>query len=352
VSNSKQILFYFGHPAQFLFAKNTIRLLKEKGCKTHLLIKTKEVLENLIISEGFDYENILNEGRKDSSIGMLAGLLKRDFRILQYVRKYNIDLMIGTDPALSHVGKLMGIPVITVLEDDCDVIPKLVKLTYPYTSHIFAPTVCRVGEKYQHKKISYEGYMKLAYLHPSYFTPDVSKKPESKKPYILIRLAKLTAHHDDNIKGIDFSLIDQIIEMTEKKYQIFINSEESLPDKYEKFKLSIDPKDMHHVLNFAELFISDSQSMTVEAAMLGVPSIRYSDFIGKISVIEELEHKYDLTVSVKPPDIKSLVDQIDFFLNKKDLKQIFQDRRKKMLSEKVDVTELLTNLIISYPELP
>ena len=30
----------------------------------------------------------------------------------------------------------------------------------------------------------------------------------------------------------------------------------------------------HHILNFAEMLISDSQSMSVEAAMIGTPSIK------------------------------------------------------------------------------
>ncbi len=57
---------------------------------------------------------------------------------------------------------------------------------------------------------------------------------------------------------------------------------------------------MHHVLSFASLLICDSQSMSVEAAMLGVPSLRYSSFSGRISVLEELEHQYGLTYGINP----------------------------------------------------
>ena len=39
------------------------------------------------------------------------------------------------------------------------------------------------------------------------------------------------------------------------------------------------------------MLVCDSQSMTVEAAILGIPSIRYSDFSGRIGVLEELEKR-------------------------------------------------------------
>jgi len=346
----KKVLFYFGHPAQFLFAKHTIKILQEAGIKVTVLIKSKDVLEKLLEAEGIDFLNILPEGRKDTSIGMLFGLIKREISLIRYLLSNRVDLLIGTDPSLAHAGKLLRIPVITTLEDDVDVIPKLAKLTYPFTDYIFTPGVCQVGKKYERKKIPYNGYMKLAYLHPSYFTPDNRYAPANGASYILIRLAKLTAHHDDDIRGLDYSIIDEISRMADGKMKIFINSEYELPKKYEHMRLKVSPQHIHHVLNYCTLFISDSQSMTVEAAMLGTPSIRYSDFAGRISVLEELEYTYNLTTSVKPPNVKLLLDTIEEKVSDPDLNLKYKQRREKMLSDKIDVTQYLTDLILNYPE--
>ena len=57
----------------------------------------------------------------------------------------------------------------------------------------------------------------------------------------------------------------------------------------EKFKIRIKPDDIHHVLYFAEMFIGDSQTMAAEAAVLGTPSLRFSDFTGKLNYLNELE---------------------------------------------------------------
>ncbi|MCC5941642.1 MAG: DUF354 domain-containing protein [Balneolaceae bacterium] len=346
----KKVLFYFGHPAQFLFARNTIHELKSKGCEVHILIKSKDVLETLVKESGFLFTNILEEGRRDTTPGIVLGVLKRDWRIFKYIQKTKPQLLIGTDPALAHVGRLRGIPVITTLEDDFEVIPKLAKITYPYTNHILTPNICSVSSKYEHKKLGYNGYMKLAYLHPNYFTPDLSKSPKKDKPCIFVRLAKLTAHHDDNIQGLESSYLDRILSLAGDQFRVIINSEYPLKPEYEHLRYTGSPNDIHHVLAFADLFISDSQSMSVEAAMLGTPSIRYSDFVGRISVLEELEHTYGLTCSIKPPNEELLFQKIEEMLSDGQLKENYQRKREKMLSEKIDVTELLTDLILRYPE--
>ena len=114
-------------------------------------------------------------------------------------------------------------------------------------------------------------------------------------------------------------------------------------------RLKIDPSDMHHVLAFSSMLISDSQSMSVEAAMLGVPSIRYSDFAGKISVLEELEHVYKLTFGIATNQPDKLSALLNNLLDQNDIKSEFQRRRMRMLAEKINVTTFLTWLLENYP---
>jgi hypothetical protein len=90
--------------------------------------------------------------------------------------------------------------------------------------------------------------------------------------------------------------------------------------------------------------------MSVEAAMLGTPSVRFSSFAGKISVLEELEHKYSLTFGVDPENPEKLFSKLNELLNMKNLKQDFQDRRKNMLADKIDVTAFMVWFIENYPE--
>jgi len=346
------ILVYLGHPAQFHFIKNAITLLKSKGHSVILLIKTKDVLEQLVQQYGFKYINIQQKSRKNNSIAIILASFERTLKVLKIARRNKTDILIGTDSSVAQAAYILGKHAITTLEDDYEVISKLAKLTYPFTSSIVVPKVCSVG-KWEHKKVAYEGYMKLAYLHPKHFQPDnlIVKKYIQSENYCLIRLARLTAHHDVGINGLNIELVKNIIEIAEKKlFKVYISSEIRLEDSLEQYNLKINQNDMHHLMSFASLLISDSQSMSVEAAMLGVPSIRFSDFAGKISVLEELESKYNLTFGVKTKQPEKLLQLTELFLSESNLKSQFQERRKKMLSEKIDVTSFFVWFIENFPE--
>ena len=348
-----KILFYFGHPAQYLFARATIkRLLKKPGFEVQILIKTKDVLEDLLSADQLSYTNILPQERGSSKLKIGLSLVRRNFKILPILLKKRPDLMISTDASFAQLGKMLNINCISITEDDYEVVKTLGDLTYPFTNNILCPEVCDVG-KWKNKKIGYSGYMKLGYLHPNVFTPQesIKKKYDLADNYVIIRLAKLTAHHDFGIKGIDKTLLGQLLKMIEEKgLQPYISAEGDVHQDLEANKLNIVPEDMHHILAFSSLLICDSQSMSVEAAMLGIPSIRYSDFAGRISVLEELEHKYGLTYGFRVGDEESIINKISEVLSLENMTELYQGKRRKMLGEKIDVTSFLEWFISDYPK--
>jgi len=345
-----KILFYISHPAQFLFFKNSIRLLKKNDHKLFILIRTKGVLSKLLDEEGLEYYNILPVERKKNRWGIIKSLVKRELKLFTFLLKYKVDLLIGTDACLAHNGQLFRIPVITTLEDDYDVIKNLAKITYPFSSHILVPGVCDVGRKWEEKKVAYSGYMKLAYLHPNWFTPNSLKlNGHNGQPFYLLRLSGLKAHHDFGAQGICFTVLDKIISKLSKRGKVYISSEDELPESYERHQLKIPVSDMHHYLYYADLLICDSQSMSVEAAMLGTPSIRVSSFSGRINVLEELEHTYGLTFGIKPEHTIKIFKKIDELLSIDNFKDEFRNRRHKMLKDKIDVTSFLVWFIENYP---
>lgn len=346
------ILIYLGHPAQYHFIKNTARQLLKDGHQVKMLMKTKDILENLLQEDGWEYENIQPSYRKNSKSAILSASFKRTWAVLKAARKFKADILVGTDSSIAQAGWLLRKPAITTLEDDIDVIGNLARLTYPFTTHIVVPRPCRVG-KWEKKKVPYDGYMKLAYLHSNYFTPDenIVRDYGIQGRYVLIRLAKLVAHHDAGIGGLDSSLVKDIVDQVEGKgYKAYISSEVELGTDLEPYRLNIHYRDIHHVLAFASLLISDSQSMSVEAAMLGTPSIRFSDFAGRISVLEELEHKYELTFGILSSQPQELYEKMEELLTISERKNVFQERRKIMLSDKIDVTSFLTWFIENYPQ--
>lgn len=347
-----KIIFYFGHPAQYLFLRETIKRLLVTKHQIKILIKTKDVLENLLSQDGFEYTNILPQERGKTKFAIAYSLLKRNLLLLPIFLRFKPDLVIGTDASIAQIGKLLNINRITITEDDYAVIKTLGDLSYPFTQTILCPEVCTVG-KWDNKKVGYAGYMKLGYLHPNVFRPDnkIIGEYQLKKDYVIIRLARLTAHHDFGIKGISYDFLEKLISIIERKsMQVYISSEDTLDDKYKQYLLKINPKDMHQVLSFASLLICDSQSMSVEAAMLGVPSLRYSSFSGRISVLEELEHQYGLTYGINPEHPERLISKLEELLAMGNLWEEFKSRKVKMLADKIDVTAFLVWFIENYPK--
>jgi len=157
------------HPAQFHFFKNVIDLLKQRKHIILILIKSKDVLDKLTQNTYLNYFNILPEGRADNKISIFFSLIKRDIRLAKICYNEKPDILLGSDPSIAHIGNLFNIPSLSFIEDDYKVIRKLAQLMYPFTDYIIAPDVCDVGN-WKKKKISYDGYMKLSYLHPNRFT--------------------------------------------------------------------------------------------------------------------------------------------------------------------------------------
>ena len=347
-----RILVYLGHPAHYHLFKNIISKLERKGHQAKILIKTKDILEQLCKENDIQFQNILPEGRKDNKFSMIIGLLKRDVRVAKIVKIFKPDILLSSDVSFAQVGWFLRIPAINFSEDDAEQVPEFAKLAFPFTSAILSPEVCSAW-KWENKKIGYNSYQELAYLAPKYFLPDknqIKKQIDLSKPYFIIRFSKLNAYHDEGRTGITDDITRQLIQILRDKGNIYITSEKELPAEFERFRIPINIRDMHHALYYANMYIGDSQTMTAEAAVLGTPAIRFNDFVGKLGYLEELEHRYALTFGIKTSEPEELYKKVEQLANMPNVKLEWQTRRKKMLSEKIDLTEFAVWFIENYPE--
>ncbi len=353
-----RILVYLGHPAHFYLYKNAIVCWREAGNQVEILIKKKDILQQLLDNQGWRYHNILQEGRGNFKLGMLIGMIKRAWRINRFCAKFQPHVLTGTSVENSFIGKLRGIPVINCNEDDAAVVPLYAKLSYPWANAILNPKVCNSG-KWDNQAIKYNSYQELAYLHPNHFIPlrDVveSYGIDTTKPYFILRFASLTAHHDKGISGINNTIAANIIKLLYPNGKIYITSERPLSAALEPYRIRINPLDMHHVMAFASLYIGDSQTMAAEAGVLGIPFIRFNDFVGRIGYLRELEEIYQLGIGIRASAegateklyeaTRQLVE-----LPAEERVQIYTQRRERMLADKIDYAKFLTWFIENYPE--
>jgi len=333
-----RFLFYLGHPAHYHNFKNPVNKLIKKGHKVLIVARAKDVLFDLLESENWEVVKF-PERRSNSKTGIVTNILKRELKMFRIAKRFKPDVMIGTDLVITHIGKLLKVPSIVVNEDDSSAVPLMAKHAFPYASSILAPNCCDQSP-YNHKKIGYEGYHELAYLHPSVFKADRSRLPPEVakcEQYFILRFAALNAHHDDGRKGIDDNLAEQLIGILTKKGKVFITSERPLRANLEAHRIKIHPSDMHHVMAFASGYVGDSQTMAAEAAVLGIPSIRFNDFVGELNYLEELEKKYKLTRGVKTSESDLLIELVKKWVEPNNLLDELKIQKNLMLEQTADV---------------
>ena len=100
-----KILFFLIHPAKFHQCRITINYLIAKGHKVEIIILGRDILEELVINEGWDYKIIFPRGRKWKGVNVLisAGLLffPTIYKLYKLSKSKKYDLFL-TDDLLSY----------------------------------------------------------------------------------------------------------------------------------------------------------------------------------------------------------------------------------------------------------
>lgn len=348
----KRFLFFFVHPSKFHVFRLTINHLINSGHNVEIVITSKDVLEELVKSEGWNYTNIFPEGRKFKNVSpyISAGVnfFRTIYRLWKYCKKKKFDLFI-TDDLLVYVGRIKKVPTIAFTDDDIAIV-KQFSIILKFANYILAPSITDLG-KFNKKKIAFDGYKELAYLHPNQFTPNLELVENliPEKDFFILRLVSLTAYHDVGKSGITKEKAKQLINVLSNYGKVYISAERELSTELEGFRLKIEPNQLKDVLSQAKAYIGDSQTMSSEAAILGVPSFRFNDFVGKIGVMDEKDDVYKLSRSYKTTEFLELLKDLESSLKGDGFSLKIKENQKKMLSEKVDLTQFMIWLLENFP---
>ena len=339
------ILFEISHPAHVYNFLATIKTLKQKGHK--IIVVTKDIKSIKYLLTKFDIPFQVIGIKRDSLAAKAFLQLWYNLRCFIILKSEKIDLMIGSLTS-AYLTRLTKVPSLLFDDDDDEVEPLFVKYVHPYVTHILSPSAL-TGKRKRLDTIYYSGYHELAYLHPNRFTPDPSILDEigvkEGEPYFVMRFNVFKAHHDIGILGLSLENKRKIIALLEQKGKVFITTERDIDEEFKKYQLRLAPEKVHSLLYYATMLVGDSQTMTSEAAVLGTPAIRSNSFVGRIEYLEEEEHTYELTYGFLPTETNSMFTKIEELLAMPDLKQVWQQRRQKMLEEKIDVTDFYVRFI-------
>lgn len=316
------------------------------GHEVKILTTDKDVTLSLLDAYGFDYE--IYRPHQKSIVAKMCGLISCTTKALAIARQFKPDILIAGTPYLAYVSKILRKPHIMLT--DTDHANLVYWLTSPFTDVICTPS-CFKGKINSKKHATYNGYEELAYLHPNYFEPDPTVLEEiglnKNDKYTILRFVAWTASHD--IGDYGFTDKNKLVKMLERYGKVFITSETKLPIDFEKYRITIPPHRIHHLMYYAGIFIGESASMAAESAILGTPAIFVST--SRRGYTDELESKYDMlyTFSDSHAQEKAMNKAIEL-MEDENIKKKYQKKREKLLNEKIDVTKFMTNFIENYPE--
>ena len=341
------ILIDVNHPAQVHYFRN---LYKELSLEHNIYLSCKKVplIEKLLSAYNIPYMSYGE--KKDNILSKVFYQLKYDFECYNIMKNLNIDIALGSSASNVHAAKFTKAISIATTDSDLSAIPLATKFVYPLADYLMMPDT--LAYQNHPKQICYPGYQELAYLHPNRFEPDPTVLEQcnlrESDTFFVLRFTAFKAHHDIGMYGLSKEQKWDLIKLLEKYGRVLITSEVNDPE-FIPFYLHIAPEKIHSLLYYSSMLICDSQTMTTEAAVLGTPAFRCNTFAGKLTVIEEIEKLYDLAYSYHPRHYNWMIRKIKSVLDSKDYKKLWQEKRKRMLQEKIDVTAFWVWLLENAP---
>ena len=342
-----RILFIINTPAQVYTWQYIMLELIKKGHDIRILVRDYGGAPLLLKDLGFQSLKFGVGGAQSANV---IGKIVHFQRCLALSKGFNPSMVIGFGIDAAFTAAWYKKPCIVFIDDEPTIIQNY--LTRLLGSVIITPKSFR--QSLGSKQIRINGYKELAYLHPDVFKPDPlifnDLKIDRNKKYVIFRLNAFDAIHD--IRQHGFSISDQfrLVDELKEYAQIFISPEGKLSKDLEKYRLPIPYHRIHHALYYAQLLITDSQTITTEAAILGTPVVRSNSWVGPRDMgnFVELEKKYDLIYSYKNTDqaIRKAIELI----KQPDLKERWGSKREILLADKINVTQFMVNFVETYPE--
>ena len=340
-----KLIFDIGHPAHFHLFKNAFLYFEAEGHSCLFTVRSKDTIIQLLKNYNFPY--VIVSKPRTGFLGLFIELIEHNFNVLVVSLKFKPDFIVGTSVSASHICPLIGCKSIIFNEDDYDYVKLFTYITYPTADYIVIPDVLR--DPYSYKQIRHNSLHELSYLHPDNFSFNskhlVNLNIKRNYPFILFRIVSLKAHHDIGHKGLSLDLLRKIIKLFKSKVSILMSFENDCPPEFSEYNFSAPPHHMHSILQRADLFISDSQTMSTEAVILGTPAIRVNTFKNLCSIINQIEIDYELIFSFRPNEELSILIILTKLLEDIQFKKDWNYRHKQFLSSKDDFNKTIIKII-------
>lgn len=341
------ILIDIGHPGHVHLLHGVAEEMIARGHKVFYSVRdipvAKRLMEHYRMSPWVDLG-----GKKDSLTGKAQTVLHQDIQLLKFVQRNHINIGLSSGIVLSHVSKLTSMKAYVFDDDDDAAEPLIVKYGHPLSDVVFTPDCIRRKTKHA---VYYAGTHELAYLHPKRFSPNPVVLQhagiQEGERFFIMRFVALKGHHDVGQQGLTMDQKKTLVALLKKHGRVIITSERTIEPEFEQYRLPVPPEEIHSLMAYSAMFLGDSQTMTSEAAVLGVPALKCNTFAGRLSVPNMLENKYGLCYAYQPQQFDEMYHHIEQLLAKdpEELRNEWHAKQQRMIDDMIDPTDFFVNYI-------
>ncbi len=345
-----RIAFVVHTPGQANFWQHQIMMMKDRGHAVAIVAREDGLTCDLLSRSGLEV-NVYGKASTTRQ-GKLAQLPLHTTKCLSILRKLRPDIILGFGLAEAYSSFVLQKPLIVFEDSEPNPMWGLERAQWKRIAKaIITPDGFALDFGKKHVRV--RGYKELAYLHPDLFRPDptiIDKLGvKSGEKYVIIRLNNFDAVHDIGQHG--FSISDQLRLVSElgKYARVFVSPEGRIIEELKSSILPIPRALIHHALYYAELLVSDTQTMTTEAAVLGTPAVRSNSWVGPrdMSNFVELENTYGLIYSFQKAE--SAIQKALQLIEQPDLKTQWARKRDRLLADKCDVAQFMVEFVENFP---
>lgn len=338
-----RIMISVEHPAWAHQFRYVIRELEKKGHTIKVVAINKDHDLELLDSFGIPYQVISNSSGK----GLLQKgiiFLWTTFRIWQISRTFKPDMYAGRPSPMMAINSFIFGKEHIVFEDTehgrlCQFIAKR------FSSTIITPACFKKDLGSKHVRV--ETYKETFYLHPDRFAPDsriieqLGLGPDDR--FTLLRFVAWDAHHDFGRHGLSVEAKQRLVQALKAFGKVLVSSEGPLPPELEQYRITVPQQSIHDLLYYASLYLGEGTTMATEAAVLGTPTIVVSSLAQYCGNFDELQAKYRLLFAYS--DVREATAKAIELLKDSEVKREWQRRSRQMMTEKLDGTKYMTDLI-------
>ncbi len=329
-----RVMFDFAHPAHVNFLKRLVYRLRDEGHDVHLVCLRRGKVPRIAAEEfpDFTVTPVGTHARTRLGLYLRTGLL-REVQLARVLRRIRPDVVVGVAVfQAAMLGRWLGFRSLGVTDDPEHTM--VFKLSRKYLDRFLLPEC--LGESAPNI-VTWRGLKEWAYLSPEHFRPDESILADhglTAGEYIFIRDVETVSL---NYRKQTENNILRLYQAGLRKQKVVLSLEnKALAERFAGWHILQElVRDIHSLIYFSRLAISSGDSMSREAAELGVESF----YCGRRAMrsnqamidLGMLHHEMDIetilaAASASPPA---------------DIETRQRDRREKLQSLWEDPTEVL-----------